>query len=178
MMSYGFDPYLSKWSPYHGAVYAVTQSMAKIVAGGGDFDKIRFTFQEYFKRMTSDPERWGQPFAALLGAYDAQIGYGLPSIGGKDSMSGTFNEIDVPPTLVSFAVDIAKKDDIVTPELKEAGNVLIQFWFDKDEYDIPVYEHTMETYRYITKLMREEGKSSLCAGFQWTFGRGKQDGLW
>lgn len=155
MMSYGFDPYLSKWSPYHGAVYAVTESMAKIVASGGDFSKIRFTFQEYFRRMTSDPERWSQPFAALLGAYDAQIGFGLPSIGGKDSMSGTFNDIDVPPTLVSFAVNVAEKKDVITPELKSAGDVLVQFWFDKDEYDIPVYEHVMKTYRYITKLMQE-----------------------
>lgn len=154
MMSYGFDPYLSSWSPYHGAVYAVTESMAKIVASGGDFTKIRFTFQEYFRRMTSDPERWSQPFAALLGAYDAQIGYGLPSIGGKDSMSGTFNDIDVPPTLVSFAVDVAKEQDIITPELKEAGDKLVQFWFDKDEYDIPIYEHVMETYTFITELMR------------------------
>ncbi len=155
MMSYGFDPYLSKWSPYHGAVYAVTESMAKIVAAGGDFSKIRFTFQEYFKRMTSDPERWGQPFSALLGAYDAQIGYGLPSIGGKDSMSGTFNDIDVPPTLVSFAVDMGKKNEMITPELKEAGDELIQFWFDKDEYDIPVYDHAMSMYSYITGLMRQ-----------------------
>ncbi len=155
MMSYGFDPRLSSWSPYHGAVYAVTESMARIVAGGGDFSKIRFTFQEYFRRMTADPERWSQPFAALLGAYDAQIGYGLPSIGGKDSMSGTFNEIDVPPTLVSFAVDVAELKDIVTPELKEAGDKLIQFWFDKDEFDIPVYEHVMKTYRFISKLMQE-----------------------
>ena len=154
MMSYGFDPYLSSWSPYHGAVYAVTESMAKVVAAGGDFSKIRFTFQEYFRRMTSDPQRWSQPFAALLGAYDAQIGYGLPSIGGKDSMSGTFNDIDVPPTLVSFAVDVAKKQEIITPELKEAGNTLVQFWFDKDEYDIPVYEHVMKTYSFITELMR------------------------
>ncbi len=155
MMSYGFDPKLSSWSPYHGAVYAVTESMAKIVAGGGDFSKIRFTFQEYFRRMTSDPERWSQPFAALLGAYDAQIGYGLPSIGGKDSMSGTFNEIDVPPTLVSFAVDVAKLKDIVTPELKAAGDELVQFWFDKDEFDIPVYDHVMKTYRFVNRLMRE-----------------------
>ena len=107
MMSYGFDPYLSSWSPYHGAVYAVTESIAKIVAAGGDYRKIRFTFQEYFRRMTEDPKRWSQPFAALLGAYAAQIGFGLPSIGGKDSMSGTFQDIDVPPTLVSFAVDMA-----------------------------------------------------------------------
>ncbi len=119
MMSYGFDPYVSSWSPYHGAVYAVTESVARIVAAGGDFSKIRFTFQEYFRRMSEDPKRWSQPFAALLGAYDAQLGFGLPSIGGKDSMSGTFNDIDVPPTLVSFAVDVAKQKDVITPELKK-----------------------------------------------------------
>ncbi len=155
MMSCGFDPYLSSWSPYHGAVYAVTESIARVVAAGGDYRKIRFTFQEYFRRMTSDPERWSQPFAALLGAYDAQIGYGLASIGGKDSMSGTFNDIDVPPTLVSFAVDIAKKQEIITPELKCAKDQLVQLWFDRDEYDIPVYEHVMKTYGFVTKLAGE-----------------------
>ena len=153
MMSYGFDPYLSSWSPYHGAVYAVTESLAKIVAGGGDFHKVRFTFQEYFRRMTSDPERWSQPFAALLGAYDAQLGFGLPSIGGKDSMSGTFNEIDVPPTLVSFAVDVAEGKHMMTPELKEAGDKLVQFWFDRDEYDIPIYDHAMRTFAFISRLI-------------------------
>ena len=146
MMSYGFDPYLSSWSPYHGAVYAVTESMAKIVACGGDYSKIRFTFQEYFRRMTEDPERWSQPFAALLGAYKAQIAYGLPSIGGKDSMSGTFEHIDVPPTLVSFAVDIAKEGDIITPELKKAGNKLVWMKIEKDEYELPVYEQVMNQY--------------------------------
>ncbi len=152
MMSYGFDPYLSSWSPYHGAVYAVTESMAKIVASGGDFSKIRFTFQEYFRRMTGDPERWSQPFAALLGAYDAQIGFGLPSIGGKDSMSGTFNDIDVPPTLVSFAVDVAKSGDIVTPELKTPGSKLVRFSIDKDDFDIPMYENVAELYSRIHEL--------------------------
>ena len=146
MMSYGFDPYLSSWSPYHGAVYAVTESMAKIVACGGDYSKIRFTFQEYFRRMTEDSERWSQPFAALLGAYKAQIAYGLPSIGGKDSMSGTFEHIDVPPTLVSFAVDIAKEGDIITPELKKAGNKLVWMKIEKDEYELPVYEQVMDQY--------------------------------
>ena len=146
MMSYGFDPYLSSWSPYHGAVYAVLESVARIVANGGDYSKIRFTFQEYFRRMTEDPKRWSQPFAALLGAYSAQIGFGLPSIGGKDSMSGTFNEIDVPPTLVSFAVDIAKEQDIVTPELKKAGNKLVLLKIEKDEYDLPVYSQVMDLY--------------------------------
>ena len=152
MMSYGFDPYLSSWSPYHGAVYAVVESMAKIVAGGGDVSKIRFTFQEYFRRMSGEPERWSQPFAALLGAYDAQIGFGLPSIGGKDSMSGTFNDIDVPPTLVSFAVDIAKQDEIVTPELKKAGSKLVRFEIEKDDFDIPMYDAVAELYGAIHEL--------------------------
>ena len=156
MMSYGFEPNVSSWSPYHGAIYAVTESMAKIVAAGGDYSKIRFTFQEYFKRMTEDKSRWGQPFAALLGAYDAQIGYGLPSIGGKDSMSGTFNDIDVPPTLVSFAVDVAKSGDIITPELKKAGNKLVRFAIDVDEYDVPVYEKVMALYSAIRELIQKK----------------------
>ena len=146
MMSYGFDPYLSSWSPYHGASYAVTESVAKIVATGGDYKKIRFTFQEYFRRMTEDPKRWSQPFSALLGAYAAQIGFGLPSIGGKDSMSGTFNDIDVPPTLVSFAVDVAKVKDVITPELKKAGSKLVWLRAPKDAYDLPDYPALMEQY--------------------------------
>ena len=146
MMSYGFDPYLSSWSPYHGAVYAVSESVAKIVAAGGDYKKIRFTFQEYFRRMTEDPHRWSQPFTALLGAYDAQLGFGLPSIGGKDSMSGTFEDIDVPPTLVSFAVDVAKEKDIITPEFKKAGNVLVWMKTPKNEYDLPDYEKLMDQF--------------------------------
>ena len=146
MMSYGFDPYLSSWSPYHGAAYAVTESVAKIVATGGDYKKIRFTFQEYFRRMTEDPKRWSQPFSALLGAYAAQIGFGLPSIGGKDSMSGTFNDIDVPPTLVAFAVDVAKVKDVITPELKKAGSKLVWLRAPKDSYDLPDYPALMEQY--------------------------------
>ena len=154
MMSYGFDPYLSTWSPYHGAIYAVTESVAKIVAAGGDYSKIRFTFQEYFRRMTEDPHRWSQPFAALLGAYNAQLGFGLPSIGGKDSMSGTFEDIDVPPTLVSFAVDIATEKDIITPELKEAGNKLVWLRIPTDEYDVPKYEEVMAQYGKFTEDIR------------------------
>ena len=154
MMSYGFDPYLSSWSPYHGAVYAVTESVAKIVSSGGDWHKIRFTFQEYFRRMSEDPKRWSQPFAALLGAYAAQIGFGLPSIGGKDSMSGTFQDIDVPPTLVSFAVDMAVEKEIITPELKKAGNKLVWLRIEKDEYDLPVYSQVMEQYGKFTEDIR------------------------
>lgn len=156
MMSYGFDPYLSSWSPYHGAIYAVISSVAKIVACGGDFSKIRFTFQEYFRRLGTDAKRWGEPMAALLGAYEAQMKLGLPSIGGKDSMSGTFNEIDVPPTLVSFAVDIAKGQDIITPEFKKAGSKIVKFNIAKDEYDVPVFEQVMELYAQITKLANEK----------------------
>ncbi|MCR5810965.1 MAG: phosphoribosylformylglycinamidine synthase [Lachnospiraceae bacterium] len=155
MMSYGFDPYLSSWSPYHGAVYAVTESVAKAVAAGGDLTKLHLTFQEYFGRMSKDPERWSQPFSALLGAYDAQLGFGIGSIGGKDSMSGTFNDIDVPPTLVSFAVDVAKIGDVITPELKKAGDKLVQIDIERDEYDIPVYTDVCAIYGQVTELMRE-----------------------
>ena len=154
MMSYGFDPYLSSWSPYHGAAYAVTESVARIVAAGGDYKKIRFTFQEYFRRMTEDPKRWSQPFAARLGAYAAQMGFGLPSIGGKDSMSGTFNDIDVPPTLVSFAVDVAKLQDVITPELKKAGNKLVWLRAPKDQYDLPDYAAIMDQYEKLHNDMQ------------------------
>ncbi len=159
MMSYGFDPYLSSWSPYHGAIYAVVDSVAKIVANGGDYTKIRFTFQEYFKRMTEDPARWGAPFSALLGAYSAQLGFGLPSIGGKDSMSGTFNdehhgEINVPPTLVSFAVDVDHSGNIITPEFKKPGSKIVVFKIERDENDLPVYSQMMDGYAKLTRDIR------------------------
>ena len=162
MMAYGFDPYLSSWSPYHGAVYAVVESVARIVAAGGDYKKIRFTFQEYFRRMSEDPKRWSQPFAALLGAYSAQMGFGLPSIGGKDSMSGSFNEIDVPPTLVSFAVDVAKEKDIITPEFKKAGNPIVWFKIAKDAYDLPDYAQMMDLYEKIHSLI---GNGAICSAY-------------
>ena len=156
MMSYGLDPYLSSWSPYHGSVYAVLTSVAKIAAAGGDVSKIRLTFQEYFKRLGTDPYRWGQPLAALLGAYDVQIGLGLPAIGGKDSMSGTFNDIDVPPTLCSFAVDVSSYKHVVTPELKAAGDVLVRLDVDKDENDIPVYADVLDKYDKLHKAITED----------------------
>lgn len=179
LMAYGFDPYLSSWSPYHGAVYAVLESLARITASGGDYKKVRFTFQEYFRRMSEDPSRWSQPFTALLGAYAAQIGFGLPSIGGKDSMSGTFNEIDVPPTLVSFAVDVAKQQDIITPELKAAGNKLVKFSIETDEYDLPVYTQVKKLYDAVHECMRKgiilsayalDGKGIAAAASKMAFG--------
>ena len=155
MMSYGFNPYLSSWSPYHGAAYAVLESVSRIVTAGGDYKKIRFTFQEYFRRMSGEPSRWSQPLAALLGAYSAQIAFGLPSIGGKDSMSGSFNEIDVPPTLVSFAVDVAREAEIITPELKKAGNKLYLFTIEKDAYDLPDYAQVMSLYDAVHALIQK-----------------------
>ncbi|KAI4452083.1 Phosphoribosylformylglycinamidine synthase [Eubacterium plexicaudatum ASF492] len=185
MMAYGFDPYLSGWSPYHGAVYAVLESLSRIVACGGDYAKVRFTFQEYFRRMTENPSGWSQPFTSLLGAYAAQIGFGLPSIGGKDSMSGTFNEINVPPTLVSFAVDVAKQQDIITPELKAAGNKLVRFSIETDAYDLPVYERVKELFDTIHTLIGKgvvvsayalDGKGIAAAVSKMAFGN--KMGVW
>ena len=155
MMSYGFDPNLSSWSPYHGAVYAVLESVAKIVAAGGDYRKTRLTFQEYFERLGEDPTRWGKPFAALLGSFDAQKGFKIPSIGGKDSMSGSFEDIDVPPTLVSFAVDYTKASHVVTPELKAAGNSLVRVDIPFDEFGIPEYEKAGAIYDSVHELTKE-----------------------
>jgi len=155
MMSYGFDPYLSSWSPFHGSAYAVLSSVAKIVAAGGDPTKIRFTFQEYFRKLGNDPKRWGEPVAALLGALDAQLKLELPSIGGKDSMSGSFNDIDVPPTLVSFAVNVAKTGDVVSTELKKVGNVLVEFLVMRDSYDLPDYKQAMDLYKKINQLNKD-----------------------
>ncbi len=151
MMSYGFDPRISSWSPYHGAVYAVTDYIAKIVAAGGDMSRIRFTFQEYFKRMNEDPLRWGEPLSALLGGFEAQMGFGLPSIGGKDSMSGTFESMDVPPTLVSFALGIGKAGDLLSPELKSPGNVLVKFTIPLDRYYLPDYPKVKKLYQAVRK---------------------------
>ncbi len=159
-MSYGFDPYLSDWSPFHGAIMAVVDSVAKIVAAGGDYEKIHFSFQEYFPRMNGDPKRWGQPLSALLGAYVAQLGFGLASLGGKDSMSGSFSdpihgEISVPPTLVSFAVAAADKDDVISPEFKKAGNKIVLITIPLDENDIPDLSAAKEVYKKVREDIRK-----------------------
>ena len=146
IMSYGFDPYMAQWSPYHSAAYAVLDSVAKVVAAGGDYSKIYLSFQEYFKKLSMEAKRWGEPFAALLGAYSAQKGLSLAAIGGKDSMSGSFNDLDVVPTLVSFAVATGSVDDIISPELKNKGSKLILIDISKDKYDMPDYADVKETY--------------------------------
>ncbi len=163
MMSYGFDPYLSSWSPYHGAVYAVLDSVAKIVAAGGNYHKIRLTFQEYFERLGTDPKRWGKPLAALLGSYNAQKGFGIPSIGGKDSMSGSFEDIDVPPTLVSFAVDYTDAKNIITPEFKKPGNAVVRVDIPFDRYGIPEYDQAGKIYDIIHKMIKDESIVSAYA---------------
>ncbi len=167
MMSYGLDPYMLSWSPYHGAIYAVVHSVAKIVASGGDWKKIYFTFQEYFKRLGTDAKRWGEPVVALLGAYSVQMGFGLASIGGKDSMSGSFNDIDVPPTLCSFAIDVAKAGDVITPEFKSEGNTIVKINVKRDEYGLPDYESMKETY---TALNNDMQAGKILSSYAVSFG--------
>ena len=166
IMSYGFDPYLSSWSPFHGAAYAVVDSVAKVAAAGGDVNRIRLTFQDYFKKLGQDPYRWGEPFSALLGAYNAQMGLQLPAIGGKDSMSGTFNDIDVPPTLCSFAVGVGDIHNVVTPELKEAGNYLYLLEIKPDKMDMPNYKMLKSMYGALHAAVKSGNvKSAYAVGF-------------
>ncbi|MBQ7063032.1 MAG: phosphoribosylformylglycinamidine synthase subunit PurQ, partial [Bacteroidales bacterium] len=155
LMSYGMDPYQASWSPFHGAAYAVLSSVAKIAAAGGDASRVRLTFQEYFKKLGNDPYRWGEPFAALLGAYHAQMGLHLPAIGGKDSMSGTFNNIDVPPTFCSFAVGISDLQHVVTPELKKAGNKLVLLDVKEDTYGMPLYDDALAQYAALRRAIED-----------------------
>ncbi|MEL7646524.1 MAG: phosphoribosylformylglycinamidine synthase [Sedimentibacter sp.] len=149
LMAHGFDPFLSKESPYHGAMYAVIHSVAKIVAMGGDYKKIRLTFQEYFEKLGKEPSRWGKPLSALLGAYKAQHELEIPAIGGKDSMSGTFKDMNVPPTLVSFAVCVSDVKNTVTPEFKKAGSQVILVNINKNEDNIPDFNDIKEKYEKI-----------------------------
>ena len=155
LMSYGYNPTVAKWSPFHSAVYAVVESVAKIVAGGGDYDSVRLTFQEYFERLGEDSHRWGKPFSALLGAYLAQIELGTAAIGGKDSMSGTFKDLDVPPTLVSFAVDPVKMYNVISAEFKNAGNTIVKVSVSYDENDLPVFDELKKNFVKISELVKE-----------------------
>ncbi|MBE6130643.1 MAG: phosphoribosylformylglycinamidine synthase [Erysipelotrichaceae bacterium] len=156
IMSYGFNPVISSWSPYHGAIYAVVESVAKIIAMGGDYHKIRFSFQEYFEKLLNNPNKWGKPFAALLGAHKVQKALKLASIGGKDSMSGSFEDLDVPPTLVSFAITYADVEDVLTPELKGSNHLLVEVCLDKDKYHVYDFDKLINTYDVVTKLIKEK----------------------
>lgn len=153
IMSHGYNPYLSTWSPYHGALYAVVEAVAKVVAVGGDYKNTRLTFQEYFEKPGKTPERWGKPTAALLGALHAQRMFEIAAIGGKDSMSGTFKDIDVPPTLVAFAVDVVNVNKVISPEFKKANSKVVLFKAERDENEIPVFEKLKAGYDKINELI-------------------------
>ena len=161
IMAWGFDPAVSTQSPYHGAVCAVVESIAKVVAAGGTYEHCWLTFQEYFERTQGKPERWGKPFAALLGAYRAQLEIGCGAIGGKDSMSGTFEHIDVPPTLVSFAVSTAKAPDVISAEFKAAGHKIGYIAPKYDENGLPVFDSVKEVFRTVEKLIKDKKAVSV-----------------
>jgi len=153
MMTYGYNPELAIWSPFHGALYAVVDAVTKIVALGGDYRKVRLTLQEYFERLGADPEKWGKPFSALLGAFYAQKKLGIPAIGGKDSMSGTFMDLNVPPTLVAFAVNVTSADQVISQEFKSIGSQVVLVSTDRNEHEVPNFEQLMENYQKITELI-------------------------
>lgn len=155
VMTYGYDPAVAKWSPFHGAVYAVVDAVAKTVAMGGDAKGIRLTLQEYFEKLGQDPVRWGKPFSALLGAFYAQQQLEIPAIGGKDSMSGTFKDLHVPPTLVAFAVSIAKASQLISPEFKRKGSRVYLVTIPRDEYDLPDFETMRRVYGKVQAAIRE-----------------------
>ena len=156
LMSYGYNPKVAKWSPFHGALYAVVESVAKIVATGGNYNSCRLTFQEYFERLGDAPERWGKPFSALLGALVAQMKLGTASIGGKDSMSGTFKDLDVPPTLVSFAVDVSDVNTIISPEFKTIESLIVKLTTRYDENDLPDFNELIKNFKIVSKLIKEK----------------------
>lgn len=156
LMSYGYNPKVAKWSPFHGALYAVVESVAKIVAAGGSYDSCRLTFQEYFERLGEEPERWGKPFSALLGALKAQMELGTASIGGKDSMSGTFMDLDVPPTLVSFAVNVSDINTVISPEFKTIESTIVKLVTKYDENDLPVFNKLIKNFERVSKLIKEK----------------------
>ncbi|EGT2191419.1 phosphoribosylformylglycinamidine synthase [Clostridium perfringens] len=173
LMTYGFNPYLGVWSPFHMAFYSVIESVTKIAAMGGDYKKVRLTFQEYFEKLLRDEEKWGKPFAALLGAYKAQMDLGLPAIGGKDSMSGSFGELNVPPTLVSFAVGLEKASRIISPEFKNIGSTLVLMKGEKLEdgtLEMEGFKNNLE------KLYELIGEEKVISAYSLKFG-GVSEGI-
>ena len=153
-MSWGYNPFISEKSPYHGAYLAVVESVSKLIAAGASFEDVYLTFQEYFEKPNRDPARWGKPLAALLGGFRAQMDLGIAAIGGKDSMSGSFEDLDVPPTLVSFAVTTGKTDEVITGEFKKAGSKVVLIAPEYDEHGLPKTDSLKATYAKVTELMR------------------------
>lgn len=163
MVGYGYNPFVAKQSTFHGGAYAVIESIAKVVAAGGNYKNIRFTFQEYFERLGKDSKKWGRPLSALLGAFHIQKEFGLPSIGGKDSMSGTFNNISVPPTLVSFAVSMTTAENVISPEFKKAGNNIYLVRTAYDENDLPDLKELKKNFDFITENIKNKKIVSAAA---------------
>ena len=161
LLSFGMDPYLLSQSPFHGAVFAILNSVAKLVAAGGEYQNVWLTLQEYFERLGDAPEKWGKPVSALLGALYAQQGLGIAAIGGKDSMSGTFRDISVPPTLCSFALTVAGMERVISSEFKKPGNHVYLLDIDLDPVCLPVFEDVKEKYSAFSALMKE-GKVEMC----------------
>lgn len=155
VMTYGYNPQLAKWSPFHGALYAVVDAVTKIVALGGDYSKVRLTLQEYFEKLGKDPEKWGKPFGALLGAFYAQKKLGIPAIGGKDSMSGTFMDLHVPPTLVAFAVNVVKTGQVISQEFKKPGSQVVLVSALRDENELPDFADLTRNYSKVHELICE-----------------------
>ena len=161
IMSYGFNPELSSWSPFHGAVYAVVESVSKIVAGGGDYQGIRCSLQEYFEKLGEDSEKWGKPFSALLGAYYALSEFEIAAIGGKDSMSGSFKELNVPPTLISFAVTMVEATDAVSPEFKQTGSAVVLVKASRDEHFLPRFDVLKNNYYRVHEWVKQRNISAM-----------------
>ncbi len=155
LMSYGFNPYLSSWSPFHGSIFAIVESLAKLVASGGDYKKARLTFQEYFEKIGDDEEKWSKPFSAVLGAYYCQKMLEVPAIGGKDSMSGSFNELHVPPTFVSFAVDVLDTKRVISSEFKKVDSKVVILKAQRDKFDIPIFEKLKANFELVQDLISQ-----------------------
>ncbi|WP_084757865.1 phosphoribosylformylglycinamidine synthase [Defluviitalea phaphyphila] len=156
IMSHGYNPKIAKWSPFHGAVYAIIEAIAKVVAVGGDYKNIRLTLQEYFEKLGDNPKRWGKPFSALLGAYYVQKILGIGAIGGKDSMSGTFKDLDVPPTLTAFAVNVVNVNNVISPEFKKVGSAVVYIPLKRDEFELPDFNQLDKNYSKITELIKNK----------------------
>ena len=152
IMTYGYNPYLSSWSPFHGALYSVVEAVTKVVVMGGEYSKIRLTFQEYFEKLGCDPVKWGKPFSSLLGALYAEKKFQIPAIGGKDSMSGSFNDLNVPPTLVAFAVNVIDVGHIISPEFKKANSLVVLLKALREKNEIPVFETLIKNYSKVNEL--------------------------
>jgi phosphoribosylformylglycinamidine synthase len=156
VMTFGYNPELAIWSPFHSGIYSVVEAITKIVATGGNFQSIRFSLQEYFEKLGDDPEKWGKPFAALLGAYYALTEFGLASIGGKDSMSGSFENIHVPPTLIAFAVDVMDLDLVVSPEFKKGNSLVVYLKAERDQFECPRFNQLKRIYSTVLKNIKNK----------------------